>query len=120
MGTTNDILPTAAAGGMTDEIRQNWIKELRNPENKQCTHTLFDGVGYCCLGILHKSLGHSLPVRHDGNHENFYLAIDDLIGNSNKWTFINMNDDRRKSFEEIAQAIETIPELTTLPSPTAL
>lgn len=37
---------------MNKEIKTKWLKALRSGEYKQTTDTLFDGGGYCCLGVL--------------------------------------------------------------------
>jgi hypothetical protein len=35
---------------MNKEFAERWVADLRDPNNKQCTSVLHDGVGYCCLG----------------------------------------------------------------------
>lgn len=41
---------------MDKKIKTEWLKRLRSGKYKQCTRVLHDGVGYCCLGVLHKIL----------------------------------------------------------------
>lgn len=36
----------------TRELRKRWIAALRSGEYQQCRGNLFDGVGYCGLGVL--------------------------------------------------------------------
>lgn len=35
---------------MNKEFAERWVADLRDPNNKQCSSVLHDGVGYCCLG----------------------------------------------------------------------
>jgi len=37
---------------MNQEIKQRWIKKLRDPEMKQVKTYLKTYDGYCCLGVL--------------------------------------------------------------------
>ena len=37
---------------MNPEIKQLWINELRNPDNKQITGRLKSDSGRCCIGVL--------------------------------------------------------------------
>lgn len=34
-----------------EQRRKDWTAELRSGNRKQCRGTLFDGNGYCCLGV---------------------------------------------------------------------
>lgn len=55
---------------MTNEqtqLRQKWLEALRSGEYQQTKHKLFDGVGYCCLGVLCKVAGLE-PVLKDGEY----------------------------------------------------
>ena len=42
---------------MKTEIADKWIAALLSGEYKQTTGKLYDGKGYCCLGVLCKVLG---------------------------------------------------------------
>lgn len=39
------------------EFKAKWVQALRSGKYKQCRETLFDGVGYCCLGVACKITG---------------------------------------------------------------
>lgn len=45
---------------------REWIKRLRNPDEKQCKQVLYNGTGHCCLGIAERVLGKE-PVFRDCN-----------------------------------------------------
>lgn len=49
---------------MDTELKAKWVAALRSGEYQQARGTLFDGEGYCCLGVLCKVAG--LPIRPDG------------------------------------------------------
>lgn len=34
------------------EVKQLWLEGLRSGDFQQCSGTLSNGVGYCCLGVL--------------------------------------------------------------------
>lgn len=104
---------------LTEEQFNAWIKELRNPETKQCRNTLLrtdgDQKSYCCLGVLgHKVLhfeieqgirAHEPLLRsHSGYVSKAWLA-DSLISHSLQSDLGGMNDSG-KSFPEIADFLE--------------
>jgi hypothetical protein len=33
---------------------ETWVTALESGEYSQCTHSLYDGEGYCCLGVYAK------------------------------------------------------------------
>jgi hypothetical protein len=37
---------------MKPEIKEKWLEALRSGEYHQSKNGLYDGVGYCCLGVL--------------------------------------------------------------------
>jgi hypothetical protein len=39
---------------MPADLKQKWLAALRSGEYEQTKRTLFDGTGYCCLGVLEK------------------------------------------------------------------
>lgn len=45
-----------------------WIKELRNPENKQTTRTLKDNLGECCLGLASRLQGRIIKDHITGSY----------------------------------------------------
>jgi hypothetical protein len=61
---------------MLTEIQEKWLKALESGEYKQCTEALFDGTGYCCLGVADvvclgrtftRSTDHSCFFDNNGN-----------------------------------------------------
>ena len=43
--------------------RDTWVEALESGQFAQCQKRLFDGVGYCCLGVAEVSLGHTFETR---------------------------------------------------------
>jgi hypothetical protein len=41
---------------MNEQIKQRWIEALRSGEYEQTQGRLRDETGYCCLGVLLKSI----------------------------------------------------------------
>jgi hypothetical protein len=37
--------------GMNPEFKARWVEALRSGDYKQTQQTLYDGTGYCCLGV---------------------------------------------------------------------
>lgn len=100
---------------LTKEQKQNWVDALRSGKYEQGTSSLrTDLGGYCCLGVF--CMTENFPLHENGQtikgHENdTYTFLDSLLGigkdhitHSN--ILVNMNDDKRKSFAEIADYIE--------------
>lgn len=94
---------------MKPEIKEKWVKALRSGEYKQGRRSLRtklpDGsCQHCCLGVLMEiEFGGFPPVRDP------YTAIGDLVRDTIPApvsTLIEMNDDERKSFKQIADYIE--------------
>ena len=42
---------------MDKQIRDKWVKALRSGRYKQAREYLYDGRGYCCLGVLARVQG---------------------------------------------------------------
>jgi hypothetical protein len=51
---------------MKTEIADKWIAALLSGEYQQTTGKLYDGTGYCCLGVLCKILGEEFTQSYDG------------------------------------------------------
>lgn len=95
---------------------KKWVEALRSGEYKQCRAYLFDGEGYCCLGVYSKVvLGHtddflyrdgmSIRWNNKENIEHLYVILRKFLGSDKVDLFISMND-KGKSFNEIADKIE--------------
>ncbi len=99
---------------MNPEYKQKWIEALRSGKYKQCKETLFDGVGYCCLGVLCEIGGltrnESIYSDEIGYKSEGELSISHLnrfgLHGSEQSHLIDMNDDCNKNFLEIADYIE--------------
>lgn len=108
------------------EHRKAWLEALRSGNYPQARDQLFDGDGYCCLGVACTVLGLE-PVDYDG--QSFAYAFGDeknpvtLPYEGQVWLGLNtgnpavafpdgyqslatLNDDGTWSFEDIADAIE--------------
>lgn len=46
-----------------NEAQLKWLEALESGELDQAQHNLFDGKGYCCLGVLCKVLGAQFEKR---------------------------------------------------------
>ena len=103
--------------------RSDWTAALRSGQYKQTQATLMRNAGgensYCCLGVACAIAKEGLTRRdtrlpnnrNDRTIEDIVPGImdaldldDDLIA----WC-IDMNDDERKTFDEIADAIDALP-----------
>ena len=65
---------------MKKEIAEKWVAALRSGEYKQVKSTLFDGEGYCCLGVLCKVMGRNF-VRNNNYNPKSYI----VDGTSSSW-----------------------------------
>ncbi len=109
---------------MNPEIKAEWTKALRSGEYAQCRKTLFNGEGYCCLGVLVDVLGKKFPEKLNGItvektdfmkvehnlHTSTMLLPTELmirIGMRYQKNVAKMND-HGNSFEEIANYIDFV------------
>lgn len=105
---------------------QLWLKELRDPNNKQAKGTLREvdeagnTIGYCCIGLYHAKVlgkeptgcvrgfyeGKEYDDYIDEGHTKEYDAVSNKIGNSVIYdSGIEMNDNGY-TFLQIADMIE--------------
>jgi len=112
---------------MKAEWKDKWVAALRSGEYKQTREQLYDGKGYCCLGVLCKITGKKF-FRDDYNHYYHYYVKDtqngiredivlptDVMNEVDMRTkngayrpgllLVNLNDSG-KTFSEIADVIE--------------
>jgi len=108
------------------ELRKKWVEALRSGQYKQTVGVLYDGTGYCCLGVACKVMG----VEPETRNNNFYfddqnsvlsinaadkLGLKDCNGEFGTddtiltGSLTTMNDDGM-TFEQIADMIEYEPE----------
>lgn len=52
---------------MPKELLAKWLAALRSGEYKQSRESLYDGNGYCCLGVLQKIHVGRTWVNHMGD-----------------------------------------------------
>lgn len=108
---------------MPKELLAGWLTALRSGEYAQCTGTLHDGAGYCCLGVLAKVSG-DMPDNvnltstwRDAHKVDFTdqsrkgeWAPDGPFLPALNCNAVIANDSRLHSFAEIADAIEACAE----------
>lgn len=110
---------------MKPEIKQKWIDALRSGEYDQDAHELKTPHGYCCLGVLTDIYIKEQNLewkRFDGDTEKEFTSYEfngfegSLCPEVIDWSsfpdgkteaiLIEMNDDQRKTFDEIADYVE--------------
>ena len=47
---------------MKEQIARTWVEALRSGDYKQTAGVLYDGEGYCCLGVLCRVMGYKFEV----------------------------------------------------------
>lgn len=106
-----------------------WIEALRSGKYSQTTDTLQDGDGFCCLGVAckvlipkkkqftdsHGELQGIYPKKqfHSPNwlkniNDDLYNLQSEINNNNNnrRLSLVNLNDDKRFTFDEIADILE--------------
>lgn len=89
---------------MDQELKAKWVEALRSGEYKQCKGTLFDGVAYCCLGVLCKVAGRDGDWRA-WSFQPFLQGAHGLT-RAQAEACADLNDGDGKTFAEIAEYIE--------------
>jgi hypothetical protein len=103
---------------MDKEWNDKWVAALRSGDYKQCKFDLSNKHNeYCCLGVLCDIVSNVKPV--DGywtdllNYERDLGFIPKSVGettgftnNKDHHTLVKMNDDQKKTFNQIADYIE--------------
>jgi hypothetical protein len=116
---------------MNEEIKERWVSALRSNKYNQTTEFLKDDDGFCCLGVLCElavedkvidpAFRHAESLRWfyeddygilpskvqewAGLHENPWVQYDE-DGLSHYSSLSELNDEKRKTFREIADIIE--------------
>lgn len=109
---------------MDAELKKKWVDALRSGEYQQGRHALRSGNGYCCLGVLCEVLGMekygTAMYMHDGYgigltipskmaaplglmnpcYKDAEMPIRDRL--------MGMNDNELKTFDQIADYIESV------------
>lgn len=96
---------------MNIENAKKWSAALRSDKYKQCRFTMRNGIGFCCLGVAQDVL---LP-RYDKRDYSFVQKSLELTSKEMA-AFIEMNDDVKLSFIEIADYIDEKIAIKDLPA----
>lgn len=96
---------------MDQAIKKTWTAALRSGEYQQCSGSLTDGVGFCCIGVLGDIQG--LDWRVKFSLHTVSLPIEGLhagLTDRERSDLASMNDGRgdfsKKTFAEIADYID--------------
>src|SRR5262245_7943484 len=98
---------------MLNENAKKWVEALRSGKYKQCQNQMFDGDGYCCLGVAQLVVG--LEVRQHSKlltlpaMEKLGLTYQNGYAEGIRKSLANLND-AGTAFTEIADIIESEPE----------
>lgn len=103
---------------------QLWIDALRSGDYKQTKETLEDSMGYCCLGVACKVLVPEDKLKldqivlggimygqfpeHQPNAPKWLKEINSDFGHKFDRQLIDLNDEDKLSFEQIADALEAV------------
>ncbi len=107
---------------MKEVVKDKWVAALRSGNYEQASGVLYDGKGYCCLGVLCDVMGLK-PEQHDTNFSSEYTFGDESGvlppavmekagirfangGYAYARKALSHDNDRGKSFNEIADIIE--------------
>lgn len=103
---------------MDKKLKTKWLKALRSGRYKQTRGTLYDGEGYCCLGVLcrvaklraRRSPYDSVNFYYRGDGDNHYLpgSFGKEVGllQASQKMLGRKNDNSGWSFKQIADYIE--------------
>lgn len=61
---------------MKQDIAVKWVEALRSGKYQQARSRLYDGEGYCCLGVLCEVMGHKFTKQPNGS---FSIAGSDSV-----------------------------------------
>lgn len=97
---------------MKEAIKKEWVAALRSGKYKQGRGKLrHQNDTFCCLGVLIDVMGEEWYVvagnyRCDGLTTSLSDRLLDVTELTSESTLMKMNDDKRKSFDEIADWID--------------
>ena len=87
---------------MDRKYKAEWLKALRSGEYQQARGKLYDGTGYCCLGVLCKVAGSKFVITNpdDVRHESDYPVYEPTkLGNDQPGDAESLNDHGLQMFE---------------------
>ena len=107
------------------ELQLKWIEALESGEYPQCKESLYDGQGYCCLGVAMRVAGHpdadihgenvlpdeaALRYGLNSNVAEFseFMDVSIQADGATYYSLAQMNDSGR-SFSDIAKFIREHP-----------
>lgn len=101
---------------MNPEAKELWLAALRSGKFKQSRGTMRSRSGYCCLGVLAEVMGVP-PAKKGSQRFDFAQRGQHNVGSyppvnfqgidwENRHFLVDMNDDEKKTFPEIADWIE--------------
>lgn len=96
------------------EFKAKWVAALRSGEYKQCRGELFNGKGYCCLGVACVITKTKLPDENDVLYDSMKKIPSLIKGTAQRNPVVkklaSMNDgvngESKHSFSQIADYIE--------------
>ncbi len=97
------------------ELRAKWLSDLRSGEFQQCRYSLMNREDeFCCLGVAAVTLGIFTKTGNEPDEQTSEFAYntvrDDLGFTPDGFgQCMTMNDSHKKTFIEIANAIEKYP-----------
>ena len=86
---------------MSKTLKNKWIKALESDNYEQCTGRLQDQNGAnCCLGVLCRVM----RIKHDNIVGGSLggIKLDKVIPQKLEAKLVDLNDNKKKSFDEIA------------------
>lgn len=86
---------------MNIEKAKIWVSALRSGKYKQCRKTMCTKDAFCCLGVAHEAL-----IGPTNFHGSYIHVATELDIHGQMWEFIDMNDLKKMSFDQIADEIE--------------
>lgn len=95
-----------------------WLAALRSGEWKQGKNRLFDGTGYCCLGVAAAVLAHSDDLNRTYPSDALVKDLGlfdsagsphDAQGADGEYCLSLLNDKKDKTFAQIADIVEANP-----------
>lgn len=90
---------------MTQAQKDQWLAALRSGDYHQCKGHLYKGGGYCCLGVLEKSVFEvDIPRGHYLRGERNILDAD--FSDNIQEILVALNDEEGWNFGRIADFIE--------------
>jgi hypothetical protein len=104
---------------MKKQLFEAWTLGLRSGEHFQTVSRMFDGAGYCCLGLLCKVAGRKVASADDGDdyegspNRSNYEFVRELLGDYFSSTLSTANDSGA-TFFDIADSLEKSVKLGQL------